>query len=484
VRHRRKVDAVTSVGRRTAIHVGVITTVVAALCAVTVLVVYQTGDAVLIAYWLLGALVIMFCLLAFLIGRRFTDLPIAPGRVLAIVPAYNEDPRGLHKTVKALVEQTVDVDIVVIDDGSKNPVVPSLIHPRVRWMAQENTGKRGAQVAVLREFDRNEYDFILTVDSDSEPYPDAAEQLLRSMSNPKVQASTGMIYIRNYEDSWVSRAADIDIGTSCVMMRASRSMLGSLETTSGALALYRSCLLYDNLEEYAVECGTGDDRWLALRALRIGEVVGVAEALVETDMPSTMKGTYRQRLRWARSWWWMLPYVFSYLGPKQLLSPIFGLVQLVLTPLIFLYIILSATLSWQTRYSDHLSILGIYAGAYVIVRYGLSALYLVGRPRMSGREKFISWVVGTPAAVFLNMILLVPTRYIALFKLFDNRWQTREEVPNAHPGAVVDLREPVLASAHTMQVSADARSSVAHSEEPLDTVLDLTDQSFAATRFR
>jgi len=293
-----------------------------------------------------------------------------------------------------------------------------------------------------------------------------------------------MIYIRNYEDSWVSRAADIDIGTSCVMMRASRSMLGSLETTSGALALYRICLLYDNLEEYAVECGTGDDRWLALRALRIGEVVGVAEALVETDMPSTMKGTYRQRLRWARSWWWMLPYVFSYLGPKQLLSPIFGLVQLVLTPLIFLYIILSATLSWQTRYSDHLSILGIYAGAYVIVRYGLSALYLVGRPRMSGREKFISWVVGTPAAVFLNMILLVPTRYIALFKLFDNRWQTREEVPNAHPGAVVDLREPVLASAHTMQVSADARSSVAHSEEPLDTVLDLTDQSFAATRFR
>jgi len=482
VRHRRKVDAVSSPTRRTAIHIGIIAVVIAALCAVTILVVYQTGDAVLIAYWLLGALVIMFCLLAFLVGRRFTDLPVASGRVLAIVPAYNEDPRGLHKTVKALVGQSVDLDVVVIDDGSKNPVVPSLKHPRVRWMAQQNTGKRGAQVAVLREFERHEYDFILTVDSDSEPYPDAAEQLLRSMSNPKVQASTGMIYIRNYVDSWVSRAADIDIGTSCVMMRASRSMLGSLETTSGALALYRSSLLYDNLEEYAVECGTGDDRWLALRALRIGEVVGVAEALVETDMPSTLKGTYRQRLRWARSWWWMLPYVFSYLGPKQLLSPVFGLVQLVLTPLIFLYIVLSATLSWQTRYSDHLSILGIYLGAYVVVRYGLSALYLVGRPRMSGREKFISWLVGTPAAVFLNMILLVPTRYIALIKLFDNRWQTREEVPVGPPESVVDLREPLGTSMVPPRDSTEVFTPEAHNDLTLDTVIDLTDESHMAAR--
>ena len=44
-----------------------------------------------------------------------------------------------------------------------------------------------------------------------------------------------MIYIRNYRTNWVTLAADIDIGTSCVMMRASRSMLGALETTSGAL---------------------------------------------------------------------------------------------------------------------------------------------------------------------------------------------------------------------------------------------------------
>jgi hyaluronan synthase len=414
------------VTRKPLFHSAVTVVLLGVLAAVSVLVKAQTHDFVLIAYWYLGAGVISTCLVAFVVGRRYTKNPPAPGSVLCIVPAYNEDPGGLHKTVVALLKQTVPVDIVVIDDGSQLPVVPSVVHPRVTWKRQANTGKRGAQVAVLREFARTDYHFILTVDSDSEPFPDACEQLLKAMHNPKIQAATGMIYIRNHKESWVSLAADIDIGTSCVMMRASRSVLGALETTSGALALYRSSLLYDHLAGYAVECGTGDDRWLALRALRRGEVVAVAEALVETDMPSTLRGTYRQRLRWSRSWWWMLPYVVKYLGPKQLMSPLYGVTQLIVTPIMVAYIVISTTSSQAARYHSHWQILLVYLGAYVVVRYGLSALYLIGRPNVSVRRKLVLFFLGTPAAIVLNVFLLVPTRYVALGKLFDNRWQTRE----------------------------------------------------------
>jgi cellulose synthase/poly-beta-1,6-N-acetylglucosamine synthase-like glycosyltransferase len=416
--------------------------VIGVLAAVTLLVNAQTHDLVLIGYWYLGAGVIAACLMAFVIGRRYTKNPPAQGSVLCIVPAYNEDPEGLRKTVLALLKQTVAVDIVVIDDGSQIPVVPSVVHPRVTWKRQENTGKRGAQVAVLREYDRTDYQFVLTVDSDSEPYPDACEQLLKAMHDPKIQAATGMIYIRNHDESWVSLAADIDIGTSCVMMRASRSMLGALETTSGALALYRSELLYDHLEGYAVECGTGDDRWLALRALRRGQVVAVAEALVETDMPTTLRGTYKQRLRWSRSWWWMLPYVVKFLGPKQLLSPIYGVTQLIVTPIMLAYIGVSMVGSDGARYHSHGGILLVYLGAYVVVRYGLSALYLVGRPNVPFRRKLVLFFLGTPASIFLNVLLLVPTRYMALGKLFDNRWQTRE----LSPAEISQLREAAVLS--------------------------------------
>src|SRR3954451_18028960 len=399
--------------------------VLGALGAVSMLVNAQTDDVVLIAYWYLGAGVIAACLVAFVAGRRYTRNAPAAGSVLCIVPAYNEDPAGLHKTVVALLGQTVPVDVVVIDDGSPIPVVPTVEHPRLSWRRQANTGKRGAQVTVLKEFADAGYEFVLTVDSDSVPFPDACEQLLKAMRNPKIQAATGMIYIRNHDESWVSLGADIDIGTSCVMMRASRSMLGSLETTSGALALYRTSLIYDHLEGYAVECGTGDDRWLALRALRRGEVVAVAEAIVETDMPTTLRGTYRQRLRWSRSWWWMLPYVLKYLGPKQLISPLYGVTQLLVTPIMLTYIVASAAASDSARY-QHARLLLVYVAAYVVVRYALSALYLIGRPDVRRRRKVMLFLFGTPAAIVLNAFLLVPTRYVALAKLFDNRWQTRD----------------------------------------------------------
>jgi len=310
-------------------------------------------------------------------------------------------------------------------------------------------------------FDRRQYQYILTVDSDSEPYPDACEHLLRAMSDPKVQAATGMIYIRNYAKTWVSMAADIDIGTSCVMMRASRSMLGALETTSGALALYRSELLYDHLDAYEVECGTGDDRWLALRALRRGEVVAVAEARVETDMPTTLSGTYKQRVRWARSWWWMLPYVFRHLSLPKLLSPLYGLVQLAITPAVFLYIVIETILSVGSRYSGHGQVLSIYLLAYAIVRYAASGLYLVARPRLSLREKLVCWIVGTPGAIVLNILWLTPIRYFALSKLLDNRWQTRE-VPNAEHQSNVPsvpcLTSYAPRSHENVTVSGDIRS--------------------------
>jgi len=355
---------------------------------------------------------------------------VAAGRVLCVIPAYNESPESVYACVRAVLAQTVPVDIVVVDDGSALPV-RSVPHPRVHWLRQENTGKRGAQTAVLRRYPPGAYAFVLTVDSDSAPRPDALEHLLRAMADPRVQAATGMLEVRNYRDSVVAWAADLDIGMSCVLRRTAGSVLGSLETTSGALALYRADLLYDHLDEYGVDCPTGDDRWLTLRALRRGQVVGVAEAVVETDMPATLRATYGQRLRWARSWWWALPYVFANLAVHQLLIPAYGLVQSVLAPLVTGWAVLGAVAAAGGHGDLPLWTIGGYALAYTTVQYGLSALYLLGRRGMPTRDKWTSWLVGTAAAMLLNVCWIVPIRYVALFRLRDNRWHNREAAGRA-----------------------------------------------------
>lgn len=100
------------------------------------------------------------------------------------------------------------------------------------------------------------------------------------------------------------------LGTSCVMMRASRSLLGTLETTSGALAVYRAHILFQHKERYLH--GTyGDDRALAMYSALEGEVVGVNEAVVWSAMPTSVELTYKQRLRWSKSWWCMIPFVLT-----------------------------------------------------------------------------------------------------------------------------------------------------------------------------
>ncbi len=384
-----------------------------------------TKDPVLAFYWVFNAAVISVCLIAFLNERRFTNFPVARGRTIAIVPAYNEPPDKLDACVRSLIAQTVPVDtIVVVDDGSARPVEP-FYHPRVMWIRQQNRGKRGAHATALRQFAPADVQFVLTVDSDSTPYPDALEHMLRAMSRRKVQGVTGWLHVRNYDDSLIARAADINIGTSCVMMRASRSMLGALETTSGALSLYRSAILYDNLAEYEVECGTGDDRWLTMRALLRGEVIGVNQARVQTDMPATLLGTFRQRLRWSRSWWWMLPFAYSRLGWRPLVSPTLGLIQLLAAPAILVWSIATLTFDFKIQLLHPRTAL-LFAVAYLAVKFTVSALYLAGRQDMPVRQKVLSLIVGTPIALAMSLLLLMPIRFYSLARLRDTRWHTRQ----------------------------------------------------------
>ena len=74
----------------------IILVVLTALTATT-LVGSPGGEAArCLGYWLLANGTLLFCMIAFLIGRRFNRHPAAAGRVAAIVPAYDEDPAELR----------------------------------------------------------------------------------------------------------------------------------------------------------------------------------------------------------------------------------------------------------------------------------------------------------------------------------------------------------------------------------------------------
>lgn len=388
------------------------------------LVLGNTDRKFLTGLYLFDAALIVFYISSLEANRVWSRLPVAKGRVVVIVPAFEEEPKLLNAAIEALLRQTVPVtEIHVMDDGSvKRPVEP-FHHPRVIWHRQTNGGKRYAQAGVLRKLRREDWDYVLTVDSDSVPADDALEHLLRAMSKPKVMAATGLILTRNHDDNWITKVSDLNIGTSCLMIRSSRSVLGAVETTSGALALYRAHILFDNLADYVKSGTNGDDRRLSMYALLEGDVVVNNDAVVHSAMPETIPGLFGQRQRWGKSSWQALPFAVVNLAWHKLLFPLLAVTQWIMLPVL---LAMSATgILFRTQ--------GLYVWAafasYLAMRYAETAQYLIRRPGMSRKAKFVRWIWATPVEIFVKVAVIYPAKYWSVVKLRDRGWVTRG---NAH----------------------------------------------------
>lgn len=350
--------------------------------------------------------------------RSFTHLEPATGTILALVPVYNEDPAHVRDTVLALLDQTIPpTEIHVVDDGSAVPL-ETFRAPRVVWHRQENAGKREAQATALRAVADRPWDFVLTVDSDSVPDRDAVEHLLRSMSDERVQAATGMILVRNWRDNLLTRLVDINVVSSCLMFRMIRSWFGIVTPTSGALALYRADLIYDNLEDYLSSGTAGDDRRLSFYGLLRGQVVGVTEAVVETHLPTTIAGTFHQRLRWSKSAWLGIPFVTTNLRPLALFFYMYPLVFALLWP----FVVTLLTALWI-----QFGVPGLMYGFlyWEVVAITMTAIYAIYRPDLTTRERWALWAL-SPIYPALGVIILRPAAYWALTKLRSTSWHTRE----------------------------------------------------------
>ncbi len=343
----------------------------------------------------------------------------AAGSVIAVIPSYNEQNiEGLHATVWSLINQHSPPDAIhVVDDGSDVPV-PTFPHSKVVWHRQDNAGKREAQATALkwaRERDLH-YDFIMTVDSDSEVDPTALWQMLRIMNDPKVQGCTGTVLVRNRHESLFARLSDLNLFIFCVLSRGIRSVLGVVNPTSGALSLYRSGVFYDNMEHYLNSGKDGDDRQLCDYALLRGKVVSVPKAYVTTDMPSTARGTYKQRLRWGKSGWRFIPWELVNLPGAAFMTRLIEICTEVLLPILY-----GGVLATFWKMGTFLPQVFATAGVFLLAE---SLFYAVLRPSLKKRERLAAPLLVLPY-VLMMFFIVYPAKYWALTKVRSDSWETR-----------------------------------------------------------
>lgn len=406
---------------------------------------FDRDIAFLSAFFTFVAVLITYFMISGVFWRSFTHLPPAAGRVLCIMPVYNEEPHLVHEAVRALLRQTILPDqIHVVDDGSRVPL-ETFDDPLVTWHRIENSGKREAQAHALKMHAPEEFDYILTVDSDSVLDDDALEHMLRAMKDERVQAATGMIFVRNWNVNFLTRLTDINVVTSCLLFRMSRSILGIVSPTSGALALYRSAVVYDNLDDYLTSGTAGDDRRLSFYALLRGQVVGVTEAVVSTQLPETWKGCFWQRMRWSKSAWLGTGFVLTNLRPLMVFFYTFPLVFALLWPFV-----VAALVTVSIRFGSFALLQGFLF--WEVIAITQTAIYSIYRPSISTRQKWVQWLL-SPLYPLLGLIILRPAAYYALTQLKSTSWHTRldDDDIDTRPGVATDR---VSAEEHGVTVAS------------------------------
>ncbi|MER5730249.1 bifunctional polysaccharide deacetylase/glycosyltransferase family 2 protein [Streptomyces sp. NPDC002138] len=233
--------------------------------------------------------------------RRRTDKTPArtpsPPRVSAVVPAHNEEAT-IASCVRALLDGGCPgIDVVVVDDGSTDGTAAaarSVTDPRVRVVTQANQGKPAALNAGVAHA---EHDVILMVDADTVIAPGAVARLAAAMSDPSVGAVAGNTKVANRK-GLLPLWQHLEYVMSFGLERRLFDLAGASPTVPGAIGAFRRSAL--------ASCGgisadtLAEDTDIAMALCRAGwRVVYRSDAHAHTHVPTTVRGLWHQRHRWA-----------------------------------------------------------------------------------------------------------------------------------------------------------------------------------------
>ncbi len=218
--------------------------------------------------------------------------------VTIIVPVWNEEPT-LAGTVNSLLglEYPKDkLDIIIVDDGSTDGTrrVANTFrgHPQVRVFHKENGGKHTAMNLGISHA-RGE--LIGGLDADSFVDKNALIEIVRCFEDEKIMAVTPAIRV-HAPGNVLQKIQRVEYNMG-VFLRKMFGSMNAINVTPGPFSIFRK-KVFDDLGSYRHAHNT-EDMEIALRMHKNHYPIANAyRAYVYTVTPRTVKGLYKQRLRW------------------------------------------------------------------------------------------------------------------------------------------------------------------------------------------
>lgn len=247
--------------------------------------------------WIMGAFVFYF--------KRerkrasFTEFSEQPYTIL--IPCFNEE-KTAEDTIRSLDHLPSDkCEIIAINDGSRDKtqaVLERLAMSRPHMRVVNLVQNRGKAAALTLGAMASKYEFILCIDADSELDGDAPKFMLEHFRDPNVAGVTGNPRVKN-RGTLVGRLQVGEFSALVGMIKRYHQTLGRLFALSGVLVMFRKSAI-ESIGYWDTDTVT-EDVGISWKLQTSGWALKYEpKATCDVLMPDTLKGLWKQRLRWAQ----------------------------------------------------------------------------------------------------------------------------------------------------------------------------------------
>jgi biofilm PGA synthesis N-glycosyltransferase PgaC len=347
--------------------------------------------------------------------------------VSLIVPCHNEGEQVRETLMQLNAQIYPDFEIIAVNDGSRDDTGARLEAlqeelPRLRVIhLASNQGKAmGLRMAAVAA----RGDFLVCIDGDAMLDEYAAHWMMsHMMEGPRVGAVTGNPRIRN-RSTLLGKLQVGEFSSIIGLIKRAQRIYGSIFTVSGVIVCFRKSAVHD-VGYWSTDMVTEDIDISWRLQMRHWDIRYEPNALCWILMPETLRGLWKQRLRWAqggvevilrytgslmnwrqrRKWLLALEYIFSVLWAYSMLA-------IFLLWLIGLFVTLPASWYVQTLLPQWN---GVILGTICLIQFFFSTQIDRRYEARIGRNYY--WMIWYPLAYWLlSMMTTITALPKALFK--------------------------------------------------------------------